>query len=254
MEGWLEKLVHVMTKMLGDKNDGGTDKMRDIVEKVKILLAQTPPDWMAVEALSVADGFTKEEITYMALAVTEACFYEYRFLCFDHKEIEFEKMHSTYLLRSLKLLLKLGLDSNDIYASENILWNIKDVDLQDVGPSALRLLLEHGGNPNLQDPEGSSQNLLAGITDDVEYNYDNYVYEIDHMVKYMLVLIAFGAHWPDGETPLTIKEGYDPAIFKNFEEYNYRIVPLLQSTESCYGCWIMHIYEKKTGIEVATWE
>jgi hypothetical protein len=226
--------------------------MREVVEKVKSILAQTPPDWQGAEALIVAGKFTKAELAYLAQAITDACFCEYRFLCYDHKEIAFEKMNSTYLLRSLKLLLKHGMDPNYIYEGENVLWNIKYIDFQDVGPSAMRLLLEHGGDPNLKDPEGSSQSLLDAIITSVEY--DEFTHEFAYVVKCMLVLLAFGAPGEDDDALLTMKEGYDVTIFKRFEKYFYEIEALPRPSYPCYGYWRMHLYEKETNIEVATWE
>lgn len=67
--------------------------MRDIVEKVKNIFAQTPPDWQAVEKLMTDGNFSKEELAYLSISMTDDCFCEYRYCCHENKQVEFENFY-----------------------------------------------------------------------------------------------------------------------------------------------------------------
>lgn len=226
--------------------------MRNEVETVKALLAQVPPNWDAAERIISANKFTEEELAYLSIAVSEDCSIECKYVAYENKNAEFEKIHSTYLIRTLKMLLKNGMNPNYIYDKQNVMWNINYIDLEYVGAEALRLLLEHGGNPMLDDPEGDGESLFDYISSLVAF--DEYTHEFEFTVNCMFILLGFGAHWSNGTIPFKMLDDNDVSIFKNIGQLFYEIEGLPNQGYMYTGKWKMHVYKKETNLEVAVWD
>jgi hypothetical protein len=123
--------------------------MRGEVELAEKMFAQVPPDWGKIDALLSEAHFSDEELAAIAIDLTDDCFCEYNYaINEDFPDLTPENMHSNYLLQSLQTLLDHGLDPNTIYNEENVLWNIQFINAPGAAGSAMRLLMEYGGNPN----------------------------------------------------------------------------------------------------------
>jgi len=218
------------------------------IDKAKELFAAIPPDWETIRRMLAESDFTKEELALIAVDAAESCFCEYSdALNPEVEDITVDTMHSSYLVESLRILLDYGLDPNIVVDDENVMWQAQWIDAPNVGPAALRLLLENGGNPNHLIPaEGES--LFDYIA--FKVSYDEYMHEYFHTVQFWLVLMAYGGCWRNGSIPLTMLGDNKVEIFKAFESFDYTIEPLPQEPGK-YGCWIMHIFRTDTNEEVA---
>ena len=222
-------------------------------QKLTSLFAQIPPDRQAITHIFRRHSFTQEQLSQLAVDLAEDCFREhYDALDVKVQEVTPEHMHSNHLIESLKQLLQFGLDPNLSVGEyeDNVMWDLQYVDAPNVGASAMRLLLENGADPNLILPsEGES------VFDDLAFkvSYDCYSHEYFFMVQCWLVLMAFGGCWRDGSIPLTMLNGHQVGIFKEFEYYDYKI-EMLPQEPGYYGCWIMHIFDTRTGEEVARYK
>ena len=222
------------------------EKVKEIIE----LFTAIPPKWNEIRDLLGKHQFSKEELAEIAYKVTDSCFLERVDVennCFRPFD---ETCHGFYVLDSLKLLLDFGLDPNVIAGENNIMWHSKHIDAPDelnMGAQALRLLLEHGGNPNLMDH-------WDGLTffEDIDY-YISSDGEDGYLTRFpfFLVLAAFGGSI-EGRTPLIMLEGNKVDIFKDFELFDFKIETLPK--KHAEGDWIVHIFNKNTKEEVAYYD
>jgi len=123
----------------------------------------------------------------------------------------------------------------------------------------MRLLLEHGADPNLHfESDTLFETLDSNIVIDVTYGFvgdiddDNdhvYTWSIyDVKFHLWLVLMGYGAKLNTGNPPVTMKNDHSLAIFRQHERFDFRI----EYTKEARDGWIMHIFERNTGEEVAT--
>ena len=162
-----------------------------------------------------------------------------------------EKLVSYYLPDILALLLDFGMNPNEIVNEdsneENLMEMLKGVDYKDCAGRCIRILLEHGGDPNLIIDDKS---LMSTIDFDVVFDV-GYGYDLPQVVQCWLVLIGFGGRLEDGRLPVKMSDGYKPEIFKDFEKFKWSVSHMEPSPVIPEG-WRLHIYENDTGIEVAT--
>ena len=216
-------------------------------EEMNKLLSEYSPDWEKIKDVLNKNTFTQEELARLGIEATDRCFCEYRdALDPDVSEISLERLWSRNLFQTISLLLDYGMNPNMKIDDDNVMWNTQWVDTPDVGASTLRLLLEHGGDPNLKDDGGETLFEYIGF----KVSYDSYGKEDKHVVQCWLVLMAYGGCWDDGGIPLEMLNGNEVNIFRNFELFDYTIEPLPE-IPGYYGNWIMHIFNIKTGEEVA---
>ncbi|MBR6513575.1 MAG: hypothetical protein IKT46_01950 [Clostridia bacterium] len=108
----------------------------------------------------------------------------------------------------------------------------------------MRKLLECGGDPNINiDGEHWFSYVDFKIVFDVVELNNKRLFDIEF--KVWLVMMGYGGYIKDHECPVKMNTGYTPEIFKRFEDFDYRI-------EHIPNDWIMHIYRKSNGEEVAT--
>lgn len=222
----------------------------ELVYLIKKKFEDTPSDLDGIKELLAQRKFTAEELAEIAVDFTDECFCEYHdALDPEIESVTIENMHSNYVFDAINLLLEAGLDPNTVVNDDNAIWNAMYIDAPNVAASVMRLLLEEGGNPNHIIPaEGES--LFENI--DFCVSYDEYTHKYFHTVQCWLVLMAYGACWPDGGIPITMLGDNSIEIFKEFERYDYEIEPLPQEPNK-FGCWIMHIFDKETREEVAVY-
>lgn len=223
----------------------------DACQSLIRLFAEIPPDREEIEDTFRQYIFSKEQLAEIAVALAQECFREYCDALDDKvPEVTLDHMNSNHLLESLQQLLNHGLDPNVCVGedADNVMWDLQFVDTPNIGASAMRLLLENGADPNLKLPP-EEESVFDWL--DFAVSYDSYTYV--YMVQCWLVLMAYGGCWEDGKIPLTMLNGNTMDIFKNFERYDYSI-EMLPQEPGYFGCWIMHIFDKRTKEEVARFE
>ncbi len=221
----------------------------DYKEEIEELFYGFPPKWDVIRKKLDERPLSGFEVAEVAIDLADRCNGEYgRAMDPDIKGYTPDRMHSTYLLDSLKLLLEYGLDPNTmIYIyDDNILVALTYVDAPNVGAAALRLMLEHGGDPNIGSDDYESDRLFYAHTSAIEYEK----YENEYSVQCWWLLMAYGARWPDGSLPLTMLNGNKVEMLKDFERFDYTI-EFHSNPGNYYGNWTMHIFDKTTGEEVA---
>lgn len=222
----------------------------EICQNLISMFAQIPPDWQNLEKIFRQYSFTKEQLAEIAISLSEDCFCEYRDAVDEKIEnVTPDHLHSNYLLNSLQMLLDNGLDPN-VYIGkyeENVMWELQYVDAPNIAAAAMRLMLENGADPNRIVPS-EKESIFQYI--DFKVSYDSYTHEDFFTVQCWLVLMAYGGCWSNGEIPLTMLNGNDVEIFKEFENFDYWL-ETLPKEPGHYGCWIMHIFDTRTKEEVA---
>ncbi len=223
---------------------------QETMDEVESLFAAIPPKRIEIDCIFRQYRFSKVQLAILAHHLAEDCFREYYDAMDPNvEEVTPEHMHSNHLVESLQQLLNYGLDPN-VFAGEyndNVMWNLQYVDAPNVGAAAMRLLLEHGANPNLICP---SENESIFDYLDFAVSYDCYSHDYFFMVQCWLVLIGYGGRPRCNRDPVVMLKNNSLKIFKNFEYYDYEIEMLKQKSDE-YGLWIMHIFDVRTGTEVA---
>lgn len=223
--------------------------MHSAVKEIAELFSRIPPDLDTIDQLIGQSTLTKEELAYLACCLGDQCFGEYGdALNPEVKTITLDHMNSNFLVPSLKLLLKHGLDPNTVSDDRNVMWALRFADAPYVGANALKLLLEAGGDANHYIP-AEGEGLFSSVSFDVSYDYDEYDALELHLVHQWLLLMAYGGCYSDGTIPLKMSTGYDVTIFKDFQNYDFHISR--RSDE--WGDWTMKIFDVHTNKCVATW-
>ena len=185
------------------------------------LFMELPPRFNYIETLLSNHTYTCENINESFCEFVEECFCEYRDFIDKHgRKPSEEEIHSTYVFPLCKLLLKYGLDPNyvfgEMYSESNVMYQVYWIDTPYVAADTLRLLLEHGGDPNLL-VDGESIWHLSDfdIWFDVLWGYaqdPQYSTQFDSRFHFWLVLRGF----------LSSEE----KAFKNHLLYTYNLVQL----------------------------
>ena len=223
---------------------------QEIMDETDSLFAAIPPKRKEIDNIFRKYRFSKEQLATLAAHLAQDCFREY-YDAMDPEveEVTPERLHSNHLIDSLQQLLDYGFDPN-VFAGEhydNVMWDLQYVDAPNVGAAAMRLLLEHGANPNAICPS-ERESIFDCL--DFQVSYDCYSHDYFFMVQCWLILIGYGG-WPRcNRPPVIMLNGNSMEIFKNFEYYDYEIERLPEKSDT-YGNWIMHIFDVRTGIEVA---
>lgn len=212
----------------------------ELIDQIKEHFKRTPSDLEGIKKLLSSQQLTEDELAELAISFADECFYEYNdAIHSENKSVRISNMHSNYIIEAIDLLLQFGLDPNTIVKGDNVMWSAMWIDAPNVAASLLRLLLEHGGDPNHYLPrEGDS---IFGYID-VKVSIDEYTHDFFHTVQCWLLLMGYGARWRNGELSLTMLGENSVKIFKNFERYDYEIELLPQKPRK-HSCWFMHILD-----------
>ena len=226
--------------------DAELNENREKLESLKKLFCTVPPDWDRIRKELAAGDCSEDDLTELAVAVTDECFCEYRdALDPEVMAVTEETMYSRHVVTALEILLEYGLNPNHFIDGENPMWNTQWMDAPNVGACALRLLLEHGGDPNLlteYDPETLFEYVAFKVAEDVDGK--NYLC----IVQCWWVLLAYGGCYRDGSIPIAMLKDKDVSIFKDFERFYFIIER--GAPKNIYD-WKMHIYDRETREEVA---
>lgn len=213
------------------------------VETMKEALSEIPPDFAAAERLFGNYQPTEEELMWLAVELIENTYDEY----LDKTP---GAAHRDFLCQTIGFLLEHGLNPNTVYGGgtpeeDDAMSALKFVYGPDEGAKTMRLLLEHGGDPNLptdfSTPFGWIDTELGLEPIDPMEDKDLSV----NFVQCLLVMQAYGGRFEDGAVPFVMREGYRSDIFKNFEDYDYWI-----GTDAGHP-GLIHVFEKATGKIVA---
>jgi hypothetical protein len=194
------------------------------VDSALDIILERPVDFFRLNRLLYEWKPPAVALSEIANILGDLCAYEFADASDDGNIVE-ENLMGFYLPEILQLLLSYGMDPNEHFDSNNIMAQLQWVDYKDCAVRSLKLLLESGGNPNLS-VDGES--LFEHVNTVVSYDQ----YEDEYLVKFWLLLMAYGGCWENGEIPLTMAEGYAVEIFKNHEDYVYTIEMLERRRQS----------------------
>ena len=221
-------------------------------EALKNLFFAIPPQWDEIRTLLDKHQYSKTDLAEVAIALTDNCQCEYMDATNpDVKGASLDHMHSNHVYDAIKILLDYGLDPNEEIDGENVMWNTHWIEAPNVAARVLRLLLEHGGNPNIKTAAGPDS-LFEYVADKV--SFDQYTHYFLYTVQCWLVLVAYGGCYDDRGVPLTMLNGHKVEIFKDYEKYDFKIDPQPEIDGICAGFngpWTMSIYNISTGEIVA---
>lgn len=232
-------------------------KVPENVKKMYEVLSCIPPDFETAKALFAEYQPSEEELMWLAVELTDNTFCEYKDWLLEKSAPEQlrGKQHRYYLYDTITFLLEQGLKPNAIIdadssgEAENAMFLLQYTDGPDVAAQIMRLYMEHGGNPNLYIKNNYGDTLISEIEFDI-YEFGDYEKpENENLVQCVMVLQAYGGGWngKDGKfhQPFSMREGYDSAILKEFEKFDYRIGVERGHPGS------VHVFEKATGKVVA---
>lgn len=207
-------------------------------------------DLNKIEQFIVESTATPEEITCTAIKLANANIFEIHMNDYSEENIpsphdlitsNWEQLFDIFIHYGLlpNLICKMKGD-NDYNIMEEIFY----IDNGNIAPIIMRKLLEHGGDPNINiDGEHWFSYVDFKIVFDVVELNNKRLFDIEF--KIWLVLMGYGGYIKDHECPVKMNAGYTPEIFKKFEDFDYSI-------EHIPNDWIMHIYRKSDGKEIAT--
>ena len=169
-------------------------------------------------------------------------------------------------LKQLEVLLDKGIDPNMTIDNTTFIYDLQ-YGYTRYHLDAAKMIFDRCGLPTVLDDEGLT--FMQYIRSKMDYNY----FGCDYIVKLYLLCCAYDTTGEpngltfrkhlyaemfdphkcyisaiDAETPLTLS----PAIFKNIHRYEHT-VEMKKQKRGYYGCWALHIFDKKTRIEVATY-
>lgn len=232
------------------------------------LLMSIPPQFEAAKAYLDTNLLSANEVTRVANIYADKC-------CWDYDEYLHETwpdidalsnmpipqgivpgIPSAYIYDVVALLLKYGLDPNAVYQAGGETYNIMRlvlfIDNEYIAADTMRLLLDHGGDPNLRTGietvfECIDEDIWFGaIEQEIRWRYDAWVHV-------WMVLLAYGGEIP-GKGPMVetfreygnymTDEKFDLKKLRDHREYYFGL------TKDNYE-YVLHIFDKRTFGEVA---
>ena len=125
------------------------------------LLSQVPPEFDAARQMMEKEKPREEELAWLAAELVNDTFGEYKDFMENVPNAVPGRLHRDYLYQVMEFLLEQGLNPNaTVNDEENAMFGLKFTDGPDVAAKTMRLLLEHGGDPNLY---MASENLVSDI-------------------------------------------------------------------------------------------
>lgn len=208
---------------------------------------ELPCDLNKIEQMLKSKHYTPEELTQTILRLMDQeCFIEsHDFIDVHGRKPERGELHTHYLYDLLRIFLAFGLNPNEIQDGDNVMSSLGYVGNGYDAANCLRLLLEHGGDPNLVVDYESNYDYLS-----FRISYDMYEYDqdyIDTLVHLWFVASGYGGRYSSGIEPLEMKNGHSIEELRTHEQFAYFIEPWPDKP----SCWTMHIIRKETGEEIA---
>lgn len=140
-------------------------------------------------------------------------------------------------------LLSNGLDVNSD-SDENALNSCIWIENKAIAIMLAKKFLENGANPNLKLTSEGGESL---------YDYLNFAVGYDKFgdnsfMRIWLLLMAYGGCDKNGDNELVMRDGFNPVIFKNIDNYAFRV----ECREG--NRYVMHFDDIRTCKEVAIYE
>lgn len=223
-------------------------------EAVLQLLMAIPPNITGAEQMLSEGQLSAQEITKIGLRYTDECFCDAGDYFYEadlpRPEGITPGLHSTYIYEVVKLLLRYGLDPNGVYDSDNIMESLKYVDNEYLAADTLDLLLQAGGDLNLETDVGFPflKTLTFDVFFDVIEQHDRQ--RFSSMVHFWMVAIGNDAKYFNDRDIIHLFREYnsdavfDPRKLRNHRDYFFGI------THGDKG-FTISIYDRKTLWEVA---
>ena len=126
------------------------------VRKLYSVLSCIPPDFEMAETLIAMHRPSEEEMMWLAVELAENTFGEYGdALVGGNLSAAQVRLHRDYLYDTVHFLLEHGMNPNTIVdqgttETANIMADLRFTEGPDMAARTMRLLLEHGGDPNLE--------------------------------------------------------------------------------------------------------
>lgn len=231
------------------------------MEKLYAACSQLPPDLQSIERILNDGNYAPNLLSDILYRfVMKRCFFEVSDFIDEHSRLpEKHEVHSAYVYDLTKLFLKFGLDPNFINNNDGFAHWLEIADYGYISADTMRLLLEHGLDPNIQYESESlfeelDSNVIIDVSlgliedDDSDNKHEGGWRIYDIRFHLWLVLMGFGAKLNTGNPPLTMTKDQPLTIFRQHERFDFRI----EYTKEVRDGWIMHIFDRNTGEEVAT--
>lgn len=191
------------------------------------LLSSIPPQFEAAKDCLDTHQLSADEITRVGNLYADKCLWDYDDYLYENlpdncalRDLPFptgvtQGIPSAYIYDVVDLLLQYGLDPNAVYEVDGYTYNIMQlilyIDNEYVAADTMRLLLDHGGNPNLQtDTETVFERIVfeiwfGAVEQEARWRYDSWIH-------IWMVLLAYGGEIPEKKP-----------IVETYREYeNYR--------------------------------
>ena len=206
-------------------------------------------DYAKIEEYITSHALTSKEITYAAIRLCDQATLEIKdFVCTKERFPNEDELLTAGWVDLFDIFIRHGLDATLVFCEdginyENIIQELRYIDNGDTAPVILRNILTVGGDPNIKiDGRSFFEELDFDVIFDVVELNDKRLFDIQF--RYWLVMMGFGGYIKEHVCPVKMTSGYSQEIFQEFEKFDYRI-------EFIPKGWIMHIFNKKSGIEVA---
>lgn len=147
---------------------------------------------------------------------------------------------SSHMLEALTCLLQYGLDPNAVYvkgtAECNIMSELRYVGNGYLAADSLALLLEHGGDPNIQlDDVPLLRDVSTYLLFDLNNQIDRTRYA--NLVHYRMVLVGYGATLEDGSKCIDMCPGHDVSGLRKHRHFYYGAIHSDRSEDRMEICF-----------------
>jgi len=219
------------------------------VERLFNVCSVLPFQQEQIDAFLASDNYSPENLAEVMIRhIRENCLHETNDFLLEHERLpDAHEVHCGHLYMLVEMFLNHGLAPNYIFDEDTVLSAVSYVDYQYAAADITRLLLQHGGDPNLKIIDESAFDkldfdIIFGATELPDRRlYDSWVHA-------WLVMIGFGGK-PQNDSPvLHLKEGYSLNQFQNHERFSFSID---RKTDDPEG-WVMYIIDRNTNEIAAT--
>ncbi len=165
-------------------------------------------------------------------------------------------LESSHLLEAMRILLDFGLDPNystDGDITGNIMWGMHFVFNGYQAADAVALMLEHGGDPNL---ELNGWRLIDDLCVDISWflgGDEDSRYIADSFMKYWMVFVGYGAKWEDGSEIVKTYANFQIEDFRDHRNYYCGFIHVKYDDDPV-NTSAVSFFDKRTNREVARLE
>ena len=156
----------------------------------------------------------------------------------------------------LHALIDAGLDPNHVFDDENPIWNFQYITEEHcLNARLLRILLEHGGNPNINpgEDEWDDLNIYEYVDIAVFHNEEG----IDRAIPYLLMLTAFGGKSRNGRCYFVMTGEHRIEELKEIEQlvWDCDSTTIHKVEDKLFSNQIeIHFYNRETNEEIAYYD